>query len=126
MSENVTHLTPRQAKAITALMSTPTIEKAAEIAGVTPRTLHRWLKLPHFKAELQQAEGAAISEMTRVLLVGQSRALAVLYEMMTKARNENVRKSAAVAWCQLTRGNYDKQIFEERLAALEVKVYGKN
>ena len=36
-------LPPAQAKAVLALISHPTIRQAAEVAGVSERTLHRWL-----------------------------------------------------------------------------------
>lgn len=48
-------LTPRQEAAISALLSQPTIEKAAAAAGVGERTLYRWLREPAFRSAYHQA-----------------------------------------------------------------------
>ena len=41
-------LTPKQEKAITALLAQPTIEAAAASLGINPATVHRWLQEPAF------------------------------------------------------------------------------
>ena len=70
-------------EAIVAFLSQPTIEQAARVAGIGHRTLIRWLQLPEFKAayhkarrdafgqatsRLQQASGAAVSTILRIML----------------------------------------------------------
>lgn len=49
-------LSPRQRKAIVALMTSRTADDAARVVGVTPRTLRRWLTDDRFVAELKAAE----------------------------------------------------------------------
>ena len=54
MNRNKTgnELTARQKKGLAALVTTPTVEKAAVVAGVTRGTLHRWMNDPAFRDEL--------------------------------------------------------------------------
>ena len=71
--------------AITALLACPTIEAAAEQAGIAPATLRRWLAEPEFKARyraarrsvvegaigrLQQAATQAVDALARNLACG--------------------------------------------------------
>ena len=74
MAENG-KLTPRQRKAIPALLDADTIAGAAELAGVSERTLHRWLKDGPFTAELHQAQDRAIDAAISKLS-GEARAAA--------------------------------------------------
>ncbi len=48
MQDTAQKLTPKQEKAITALLSQPTIEAAAASLGINPATVHRWLQDPAF------------------------------------------------------------------------------
>jgi hypothetical protein len=76
----------RKEKAILALMQQPTVEKAAEVAGVHPATLYRWRKDPEFQkallaarreaffqaiGRLQQASAPAMAAVLRILTDGQ-------------------------------------------------------
>jgi len=47
-------LSPGQQKAITALLATNTQAEAAQAAGVSLRTIARWLRLPSFRDALQR------------------------------------------------------------------------
>jgi transposase-like protein len=81
-SNEMKSLTPKQEKAIAALVSAATIKDAAEQAGVTTVTLWRWLQLPEFAgawraarrqlveravSELQAATGEAVETLKRNL-----------------------------------------------------------
>lgn len=61
----------RQLAAIAALLTAPTIETAAREAGVSERTLRRWMKLPEFRDSLREAQRCAFDEA-----VGELHALA--------------------------------------------------
>lgn len=78
-------LTRKQEKAIVALLTTGTLAKAAEQAGIAERTLRYWLKLDDFVAayrsarrqaveqaiaQLQHATGAAVRSLRRNLNCG--------------------------------------------------------
>lgn len=54
MEQNGT-LTPRQERAITALLTCPTVEEAAKTAQVGKVTIYRWLKDETFSLVLEQA-----------------------------------------------------------------------
>ena len=83
MSGNVTKLKPKQEEAIIALLSNRSVEDAARAVKTAPRTLYRWLKEPDFDAayrqarraafrqcaaRLQQASGAAVSAVLKVMV----------------------------------------------------------
>jgi len=51
MSEQNENLSPRQRRAVLALIERGSIEKAAEDCKVSPRTLRRWLRQEHFRSE---------------------------------------------------------------------------
>jgi len=83
MSGHGAKLGRKQEAAIMALLTQPTLEAAARTAGVVPNTLLRWQQDPEFAkayrkachkvfgqgtARLQQAAGAAVSTMLKILV----------------------------------------------------------
>ncbi len=73
----------KKEEAIAALLSQPSIDQAARVVGIAPKTLVRWLQMPEFKAayhkarrdafgqataRLQQASGAAVSTILKIML----------------------------------------------------------
>src|SRR5450755_4494694 len=73
----------KKEEAIAALLTQRNIEEAAKVAGIGANTLLRWLKVPEFQkayrearraahgqaiARLQQATGAAVSTLLKVML----------------------------------------------------------
>jgi len=73
----------KQEEAIAALLSQRNVEEAARVAGIGARTLYRWLQDPNFKtafrqarrdafsqsiARLQQASGAAVSTLLKIMV----------------------------------------------------------
>lgn len=65
MGENVT---PRQRKAIEALVLTGSKTDAAERAGVRRVTVYRWLRQPAFLAELERATSEAMDALSLALV----------------------------------------------------------
>jgi len=83
MAGNGTNLRPKQEEAILALLTTPSVEHAARAVKIGPRTLFRWQQEPEFAkafrkarrdafgqgtARLQQASGAAVSTVLKIML----------------------------------------------------------
>jgi hypothetical protein len=83
MSANVSKLTPKQEQAIVALVTNQGVDNAARAVGIAPRTLYRWMNEPLFDkayrkarrdafgqgtARLQQASGAAVSSILKIML----------------------------------------------------------
>ena len=52
----------KQEAAIAALLTHRNQEEAAEAAGISKRTLHRWLQMPAFQAAFREARRAAMSQ----------------------------------------------------------------
>jgi hypothetical protein len=87
-------LTPKQEKAIVALLSEGTTKAAAEKAGVNEATLWRWLQLPEFqscyRALRRQLVEVAISEL-------QSNASAAVRRLRTIIDDDKAPVSSQVA-----------------------------
>ena len=83
MAGNGRNLTPKQEEAILALLTTPNVEQAARAVKIGPRTLYRWQQELEFDkayrkarrdafgqgtARLQQASGAAVSSILKIMV----------------------------------------------------------
>jgi len=126
MDENAT-LTPRQLRAINALLTRPTVAAAAGVLGVAPSTLYRWLNEPAFRSALAQAEGEAVAAAGRRLVALAQGALDELARAMTDAQTPaptRVRAAEVVLGHLL---KYREIVaFETRLDALEREVRGES
>lgn len=115
-----TGLTSKQKRAISALMTSPTIAAAAKAAGCGERTLYRWLGDPVFTAELQAAERQALDATMRRLTSLSVAATSVVAHLLgdddvpsaTKARAADIVFGRMLQWREVMQ-------LEERLAALE-------
>jgi AcrR family transcriptional regulator len=97
MSDGVQHPAgpdPRWAVAISAMVSGMTTERAADAAGVSRTTLHRWGKDPAFRAMLEETK-AVLVEAAQTRLKGLlERAVRVIEQALDSA-DEKVALSAA-------------------------------
>lgn len=128
MSEKTTKLTPKKNKAIAALLEQPTIEAAAEIAGVNPRTIHRWLKDRAFLVGLRDAEGLSIDRTARRLISLADKALEAIEDIIDNPKQpgaSNKRLAAQAILDQMLRLRELRNI-EGRISDLEVAVYGQS
>ena len=114
-------LTPRQVKAVAALLdpANRSNEAAAAAAGVGKRTLQDYLSDPDFQAELQAAQSAMIGEATRRLTSLCGLAVDALAECLGPYTNEKTAMTAAVAVLDRVLKFKELAEFEQRLAALE-------
>jgi hypothetical protein len=80
-----TELSPKQRKAIAALVESGEIQQAAEHANCSRGTLYTWLKQPAFLAALKQAETDSLRSLTRKLVSLGSRATGVIEATMSDA-----------------------------------------
>ncbi len=85
MSANRTdpQLTPKQRKAVEALLTTGEVVDAAQAAGVSRDTLYRWLKAPAFQLAVRQAEAQALDDLSRLLVRLGRTAVATLAKAMS-------------------------------------------
>jgi uncharacterized coiled-coil protein SlyX len=118
-------LTPRQRRAIAALISERSTIAAAEVAGIGERTIRRYLADPAFNAALAAAETEIINRAGRQLLAGQERALSELYQVMTTAPRPSDRLRAAMAWLDYVLQYRNQAATEQRLAEIEIALFGK-
>ena len=119
MAEN-SALTPKQQRAISALLASKTMGEAAQSAGVGERTLYTWLTLPAFRAALSAAEGELIDQAVRRLLRLQDLSIdtieAVLGDMDA---SQAVRLRASQLVLEITLKLREQRDVEQRLSALE-------
>ena len=115
-------VTPRQRKAIEALLTCGNVTQAAEAAGVTRNTLYRWFKQEPFKVALAAAEGEAMQALSRTLVRLGDKAGAVLEGVLTdKEAGDPVRLRAVAILLQNLVKLREAGALEERIAALEAK-----
>lgn len=105
------------------LLSGDSMVSAALKAGVTVRTVFRWLKEPGFTIELRRREGEVLQSVSRRLVSLTNKSLDTLEGVLddTTASPGN-RRLAAVAILEMVlkwRENID---FEERISQLEGQV----
>lgn len=122
---NAGRLTPRQRRAINALLTARDQREAAALAGVGYRSLMRWMaEDPAFRQALVDAQADLLDETARRLLAGNKKALDALDDLLSTAESESVRRGAARDWFELLLKVRDRDL-EKRVAALEDKIHGK-
>ena len=82
MAGHGTKLGRKQEEAIAALLSQRGIDDAARTCGVSGRTLIRWLKLPEFQAAYREARRAAFSQSIARLQQATGAAVSTLLKVM--------------------------------------------
>src|SRR5688572_21353545 len=121
MPQNLTpgairELTPKQRKAVEALLATGEVTAAAQAAGVSRETLHRWLKHPPFLEAVREAEAKAVDDLSRLLIRLGRTATATLAKAMT---------DASVPWATRVRAadaSLSRLLQLRELATLEARV----
>ena len=86
MPQHVTpeqHLTPKQRKAVEALLTIGEVAAAAQSVGVSRETLYRWLRQPVFHQAVRQAEAQALDDLSRLLVQLGRTAVATLAKAMS-------------------------------------------
>ncbi len=117
-------LTTLQKKAIAALLSTRTVEQAAEKAGCSDRAIYGWpAKDEAFKRELAVAEGQAIDRATRQLIALQDGAISVFVQILAnREASDSVRLRAAQSILDYLLKLRELRNVESRLAKLEAQL----
>lgn len=113
------NLTPRQRRGVAALLTAKTVTAAADQAGVSERTINRWIKQPGFIRELRQAQAAIIDQLAGRLVAGTGQALDTLADLMQSAESESVRRQAAGQWLELCLTIREQTDLERRITELE-------
>ena len=114
-------LTPKQHKALAALLSEPTVKAAAAKVGIGERTLHTWLREPAFDAAYTAARHDAVGRAVGRLQHATGLAVDALVEVLdirTPAR-AGVRVAAAKVILDYALRFRELDELENRIAALE-------
>jgi hypothetical protein len=72
----------KKEEAIAALLSQRSIDDAARVANIAPRTLYRWMKEPEFDASYRQAQRDSFAQTTARLQQGSTAAVSTLLKVM--------------------------------------------
>jgi hypothetical protein len=116
-------LTPAQHKAVSALLTEPSVRKAAEAAGVQERRLYRWLKEPDFADAYRTARREATQQAIARLQQASGAAVSVLLTIMARDTTAPpVRLAAASKVLDLAIKSVELEDLQARLEALE-KLY---
>ena len=128
MSENGSvNLSPRQHKALRALLTEKTVAAASVASGTGESTLYRWLGEPVFRAALAQAEGEAVAAAGRRLVALAETALDTVAAVMTNPQAPDAVKVRAAETVLAHLMKFREIVaFETRLDALEREVRGEN
>jgi ATP-dependent helicase YprA (DUF1998 family) len=114
-------LTPAQHRTVSALLSEPSVRKAAEIAGVKERTVYNWLKTPAFADEYRAARRAATSQAIARIQTYSGHAAATLVMLMASGNPAAVRLAAASKVLDLAIKSVEIDDLAARLEALEAR-----
>ena len=77
------NLTPKQRRAVEALVTTGEVAAAAREINITRDTLYRWLKQPVFLGAVREAEAKALDELSRLLVRLSRTAVATIAKAMS-------------------------------------------
>jgi hypothetical protein len=120
--------TPKQDKALIALLTQPTISAAARKAGIGERTLHTWLGEADFATAYRDARRAAVTQAIARLQQISGKAVDALLEVIDTEYTPAppaVRVSAASKILDLAMKATELEDLAERLAALEQQMGAK-
>ncbi len=106
--------------AIAALLTRPSIEDAARVAGVGEKTIRRWLQEPEFRAEYRKARRESVGQTTARLQQATGAAGATVLKLMTDP-NVPAAVRLRAAECVLDRAtkSLEMEDMEDRIAELE-------
>ncbi len=129
MSQNVPRkigLSSRQYRAIMPLITGGGVNEAAQAAGVTRRTITRWLELPEFRDELARAETETVRAASRRMARLADDALGVIESVMNDPKaGQHPRLRAAGLILDACLKWRESVSYEDRLRALEEMIYGQ-
>lgn len=114
------NLPARHERALLALMHSPTIGQAAELAGISEPTIHRWLRDPAFAAAYRAARNQAVEQAIGRLQQTTSDAVSTIECVMNDPENPaGVRLRAAETVLNTALRAIELFDLETRMAALE-------
>lgn len=120
-------MTPKKQKALLALLTSPTREKAAAVAGITSKTLRGYLADPEFQAEYKRAFAVLVEDATRQAQQTLQPALFTLKEIMEDTgETAQARISAARSLLEYSLKMTEQLDILDRLTELEAAMGGEH
>jgi transposase-like protein len=117
----------KQEDAIAALLTQRNIEEAAKAAGISARTLLRWLKLPEFQTAYREVRRTAYSQAVAKLQQGATAAATTLLKvMLDQGTSASVKVRAAECVMNYSSKAIEIEDVEFRVSALERAAEGKS
>lgn len=114
------NLTPIQEKVVLALLTAPTVEKAAAECEVGARTVYGWLDSPKFMAEYRKARRYAFQQALGLVHKYAPIAVQTLAKVMTdNTAPHTSRVTAAATLLKFSREALELDDLAQRLEALE-------
>jgi hypothetical protein len=121
MADNGDKLTRRQTVALANLLSSPTVTKAAEKAGIGERTLRLWLSQPAFRHAYEDAKCELLGQTVALLSSAAGHAVEALQRNLTADRPSDQIRAASELLSQLVRLREHGEL-EDRLRSLEERL----
>jgi phage terminase small subunit len=117
-------LSPKQRRFLETLLSGVSVAQACRLTGTPERTAYRWMRQPHFKQALREAEDELTEQAMRRLLSMQGEAIDALQAILSSQSTPPGQKLRAVevALGQALRFRNHVDL-ETRLAELEEVVH---
>ncbi len=114
-------LTPKQQEAIPIILSSSTLEKAAEQIGVDVRTIFRWKKQPAFQEALNRAMLERAKELSIKTLAFEDEAIDTLVDIMRHPEQAcaNTKMRCAQLIADLGKKNREMLYITQRLERIE-------
>ena len=120
MGAKTSNFTRKKEKAIAALLTTDTVEQAANVAGIAESTLYRWLKDPTFLEQYRKARKAAVDQAISTLQERANKAAKALIDIAEdQEMPPSTRVAAAREILQTSIKGVERDDFERRLEELE-------
>lgn len=117
------NLTPKQRRAIVALVDGQNFDQAAMAAGVSVRTLHRWRATPEFAAELRTADSEQLLAVARVLNGASQDAVSTLIAIMSDSKAGPALRLRAAGEILKHRASFFEMLtLEQRITILEQQI----
>lgn len=115
--------TSRKDRAILAMLEHPTLEKAAEAAGVHPSTLRRWLRQPEFQDALREGRREKFVQSMGLLHLGTNTAISNLLKIIRDPNEKGSTQVRAIdSWLNRVGKAVEIEDLLARVAALEQKL----
>lgn len=116
----VDNLSPKQEQGIVALLSEPTMAKAAAAIGVAQKTIHRWLDDPNFLAAYRKARREAFAHAISMTHQYAPVAVQVLVKIsVNEAAPFAARVSAAATLLKFSRESLELDDLAARVEVVE-------